>query len=101
MTSVEKSRKKVLQGIVISDRMDKTVKVLVERMVKDPKYKKYQKRRRKIMAHDESNKCHTGDLVEIIECRPLSRHKHFEVSRILKSGQILVGEEAVAENDSK
>lgn len=88
MSSQKKTRKKILQGVVISDKMDKTIQVLVERTVQDPKYKKYVKKRKKFMAHDEKNECRVGDLVEIIESRPLSRHKHFTLNRILKRGEI-------------
>ena len=99
MSVAKKSKKRVLQGMVISDRMDKTVMVLVERTVRDPKYKKYIKKRKKFMVHDERNECKVGDKVEIIECKPLSKHKHFSVSRILGRGEILT--EEVAGNDSK
>ena len=98
MAGIQKSKKKVLQGIVVRDQMNKTIMVLVERTVRDPQYKKYLKKRKKIMAHDEKNQCRIGDQVEIIECRPLSRHKHFQLSRILKRGEILA--EEVAENDT-
>jgi len=98
MAGIQKSKKKVLQGIVVRDQMNKTIMVLVERTVRDPQYKKYLKKRKKIMAHDEKNQCRIGDQVEIIECRPLSRHKHFQLSRVLKRGEILA--EEVAENDT-
>ena len=89
MASGKKAKKKVLQGKVVSDRMDKTVMVLVERTVRDPKYKKYIRKRKKFMAHDEKNECHIGDRVEIVESRPLSRHKRFQVSRILARAEIV------------
>jgi small subunit ribosomal protein S17 len=67
--------------------MDKTVVVLVERLVKHPKYKKYLKVRKKFKAHDERNACNVGDRVEIIETRPLSREKRWAVVSILKKAE--------------
>jgi small subunit ribosomal protein S17 len=71
-------------GVVVSDRMQKTVVVTVERTVMHPKYKKFLKRRTKLKAHDEQNQCHVGDRVLIVECRPLSRDKRWRVSKILE-----------------
>jgi small subunit ribosomal protein S17 len=71
-------------GLVISDRMQKTVVVSVQRTVMDPRYKKILRRRTKIKAHDESNQCHVGDRVLIVECRPLSRDKRWRVSKVLQ-----------------
>jgi small subunit ribosomal protein S17 len=70
-------------GVVMSDRMDKTVVVRVERVVLDPVYKKYTKRRTTYKAHDERNEYHVGDTVEIIESRPLSKEKCWRVSRLI------------------
>jgi small subunit ribosomal protein S17 len=70
---------KTLQGTVVSDKMDKTVVVLVQRFVKHPKYQKYQKFSKKYKAHDENNSLKVGDAVTIRECRPLSKDKNFEV----------------------
>ncbi|HJX74668.1 MAG TPA: 30S ribosomal protein S17 [Candidatus Deferrimicrobiaceae bacterium] len=70
-------------GVVMSDRMDKTVVVRVERVVLDPVYKKYTKRRTTYKAHDERNEYHVGDTVEIIETRPLSKEKCWRVSRLI------------------
>ena len=70
-------------GIVMSDRMDKTVVVRVERVVLDPVYKKYTKRRTTYKAHDERNEYHVGDTVEIVETRPLSKEKCWRVSRLI------------------
>ena len=70
-------------GVVMSDRMDKTVVVRVERVVLDPIYKKYTKRRTTYKAHDERNEYHVGDTVEIIETRPLSKEKCWRVSRLI------------------
>ena len=74
-------------GVVVSDRMQKTVVVSVERTVMDPRYKKILRRRTKVKAHDESNQCHVGDRVLIVECRPLSRDKRWRVSKVLQRSQ--------------
>jgi small subunit ribosomal protein S17 len=71
-------------GVVVSDRMQKTVVVSVERTVKHPKYMKYLRRRTKVKAHDEGNQCRVGDRVLIAECRPLSRDKRWRVSKIVE-----------------
>jgi small subunit ribosomal protein S17 len=71
--------RRVLQGVVVSDKGEKTVLVLVERRVMHPIYKKYIKRSKKYAAHDETNACKTGDSVRIRECRPMSKRKHWEV----------------------
>ena len=71
--------KRVLQGVVVSDKQDKTVTVLVERRVMHPIYKKYVRKSKKYAAHDESNAVKAGDTVRIRECRPLSKRKTWEV----------------------
>ena len=71
--------RRVLQGVVMSDKGDKTVVVLVERRVMHPIYKKFIRRSKKYMAHDEANACKAGDIVRIQECRPLSKRKCWEV----------------------
>ena len=71
--------RRVLVGTVISDKMDKTIVVRVDRRVKHPLYKKFITRSQRFSAHDEANKCNIGDTVRIRECRPLSRNKHFEL----------------------
>lgn len=71
--------KRILKGTVVSDKMDKTVVVLVERFVKHPKYKKYFKKSKKYKAHDESNEYVTGDKVSIQESKPISKDKSFVV----------------------
>ncbi|MDR1872669.1 MAG: 30S ribosomal protein S17 [Deltaproteobacteria bacterium] len=72
-----------ITGVVVSDKMDKTVVVLVNRLVKHPVYKKYIRRRAKFMAHDEQNAARLGDTVEIIQSRPLSRLKRWRLTRVL------------------
>ena len=75
----ETTNKRTLIGRVVSDKMDKTVTVLVERRVMHPIYKKFIRRSKKYHAHDESNQFKAGDSVRIRECRPLSRTKRWEV----------------------
>jgi small subunit ribosomal protein S17 len=69
-------------GIVVSDKMDKTVVVRVERLVKHPKYRKYVRARKNFKAHDEQNRCNVGDVVEIVETRPISKDKRWAVQSI-------------------
>ena len=71
--------KRILEGNVVSDKMDKTVTVLVERRFMHPVYKKYVKRTDKYAAHDEANACKVGDRVQIEECRPISKRKTWRV----------------------
>ena len=74
---------RTLEGRVISDRMEKTATVLVERRIKHPLYKKYIRRSTKLHVHDESNECRMGDTVLISECRPLSKTKSWRLERII------------------
>lgn len=71
-------------GTVVSDKMDKTIVVGIDRIVKDPVYKKYVRRRSKCMAHDEKNMCSVGDKVAVVETRPLSSRKRWRVSEIIE-----------------
>lgn len=71
--------RRVMQGVVVSDKMDKTVVVKVERKVMHPMYRKFIRRSNKYSAHDEANACKIGDTVKIRECRPLSKNKCWEV----------------------
>jgi small subunit ribosomal protein S17 len=80
----ERGKGKTQTGIVVSDKMDKTVVVQVDRLVKHPVYKKYVRRRAKYKAHDENNSCQNGDRVVIRECRPLSKTKRWQVSQIVE-----------------
>lgn len=75
---------RTLIGQVISDKMDKTVTVRVERYVKHPLYKKYVRRSTKLHAHDEENQCRMGDVVAIEQCRPLSKTKSWRLHQILE-----------------
>ncbi len=85
--------KSSVQGVVVSDRMEKTVVVAVERQVRHGLYGKIQRRTSKFMAHDEDNQAHVGDLVEIVESRPLSRHKRWVVTRVVRRGAVEVAGE--------
>ncbi len=80
----ERGRKRVLLGTVVSDKMDKSVVVEVERLVQHKVYKKYIKSHKKYTAHDETDECRIGDVVKITESRPLSKTKKFRVSEIVK-----------------
>ena len=71
-------------GVVVSDKMAKTVVVSIERTVMHPRYKKILRRRSKVKAHDETNQCRVGDRVLLVECRPLSRDKRWRVSKVLE-----------------
>ena len=84
-TAAEIKRTKV--GLVVSDKMDKTVTVLLERQVKHPLYGKYMKRSTKVHAHDETNDCGEGDKVMIAECRPISKRKSWRVVEVLERAQ--------------
>ncbi len=76
---------RTINGRVLSNKMDKTITVLVERIVKHPVYGKYVKRSTKLLAHDEQNQCQEGDLVAITSCRPLSKNKTFKLVDVLES----------------
>ena len=80
---MERGRAKAREGVVVSNKMDKTVVVVVQRLVKHPMYKKYVKRRAKYKAHDEQNRCAIGDRVVITETRPLSKDKRWRVRQIV------------------
>ncbi len=84
IAKVERPLLRTIRGIVASDKADKTIKVLVEYQTRHPKYGKYLKRRTVLHAHDETNDAKEGDTVEIAECRPLSRHKHHRLLRVVE-----------------
>jgi small subunit ribosomal protein S17 len=89
-TAVEaatRKRRKVREGLVVSDKMDKTVVVVVEDRVKHPLYGKVMRRTSKLKVHDESNACGTGDRVSIMETRPLSATKRWRVVEILEKAK--------------
>lgn len=84
MAQKERGNKKTLVGSVVSDKMDKTVTVMVERLTMHPRYKKYVRRRAKFKAHDEQNQCGIGDKVLIVESRPLSKDKRWRVREVIE-----------------
>ena len=71
--------RRILQGVVVSDKADKTITVLVERRIMHPLYKKFIKRSKRYHAHDQDNRAKTGDVVRIRECRPISKSKCWEI----------------------
>jgi small subunit ribosomal protein S17 len=80
----ERGHRKTVTGTVVSDKMDKTVTVLVQRRLRHPLYRKFVTKSRKYHAHDEANECHAGDMVRLMESRPLSRLKRWRVVEIVK-----------------
>jgi small subunit ribosomal protein S17 len=79
-----RGNRKVRVGEVVSDKMDKTITVAVKRRVKHPVYGKYVSRTTKLMAHDDKNECHEGDIVKIMETRPLSRNKRWRLVEVVE-----------------
>jgi len=75
---------RTLQGRVVSDKMDKTITVLVERQVAHPIYGKFMRRSTKVHAHDEANECRIGDVVMVEQCRPLSKSKTWRLVKVLE-----------------
>lgn len=84
MSEAEKKGQRTLVGHVVSDKMDKTISVAVERLIKHPVYGKYIRRTSKILAHDASNECKPGDRVAISECRPISKNKSWQVVSVIE-----------------
>ncbi|MDH7526163.1 MAG: 30S ribosomal protein S17 [Peptococcaceae bacterium] len=86
---MERNKRKTITGIVVSDKMDKTVVVAVENYAQHPVYKKIIKRTRKYKAHDEKNECKTGDRVKLMETRPLSKEKRWRVVQIIEKAPLV------------
>ena len=84
MSDKNEKTKRTVVGRVVSNKMDKTVSVAVERRIKHPVYGKYVRRTTKILAHDAGNECKEGDRVAISECRPISKHKSWTVVDIVE-----------------
>jgi len=84
---MDRGRRKVRSGRVVSDSMDKTVVVAIETLVRHPLYGRIVRRTTKFKAHDEENQCGVGDTVEIMETRPLSKEKRWRVSRIVEKAK--------------
>ena len=83
----ERAFRKTKVGMVVSDKMDKTIVVAIEDRVQHPLYKKILKRTYKLKAHDENNECGVGDKVEIMETRPLSKNKRWRLVRIIEKAK--------------
>jgi small subunit ribosomal protein S17 len=81
----ERGHRRLQVGVVVSDKMDKTVVVRVDRLIRHSLYNKYIKRSVKYKVHDEKNSCKIGDRVQIIECRPLSKDKRWNLKQVIES----------------
>jgi len=79
MSETERGKRKLMAGIVVSDKMEKTAVVSIERLVKHATYGKYVRRRNKFKVHDEKNECKVGDVIRFMETRPLSRDKRWRL----------------------
>lgn len=84
MTEKQENLQRTVTGRVVSDKMDKSITVLVERRVPHPLYKKYIRRSTKMHAHDENNECREGDIVTIAQCRPLSKSKTWTLVKVVE-----------------
>ena len=80
----DEKKQRTIVGRVVSDKMDKTVSVAIERMIKHPVYGKYIRRTTKVMAHDAANECKAGDRVAISECKPISKNKAWAVVNVVE-----------------
>jgi small subunit ribosomal protein S17 len=87
--SEETKTKRTVTGKVISNKMDKTITVMIERKVKHPVYGKYIKRSTKLHAHDASNECNEGDTVTVVACRPLSKSKKWMLENIVERATVV------------
>ncbi|MCW8977433.1 MAG: 30S ribosomal protein S17 [Marinobacter sp.] len=87
--SEETKTKRSVTGKVISNKMDKTITVMIERKVKHPVYGKYIKRSTKVHAHDASNECNEGDTVTVVACRPLSKSKKWMLENIVERATVV------------
>lgn len=84
MQGLDKRNGRMMTGVVVSDKNDKTIVVRVETLVKHPLLKKYVRRHKKFTAHDPNNECGVGDMVRIVEYRPLSRNKRWHLESIIE-----------------
>jgi small subunit ribosomal protein S17 len=81
---VDRAKKKIRVGTVVSDKMQKTVVVQIERLVRHPVYKRYVRRRKRFKVHDEENQCRTGDVIAFMETRPLSKDKRWRFVKFVE-----------------
>jgi small subunit ribosomal protein S17 len=86
-SSTDAKTKRTVTGRVVSNKMDKTVSVMIPRVVKHPVYGKYLRRSTKVLVHDEQNTCHAGDVVSISECRPFSKRKAWRLVEVLERAE--------------
>jgi small subunit ribosomal protein S17 len=86
-SSTDEKTKRTVTGRVVSNKMDKTVSVMIPRVVKHPVYGKYLRRSTKVLVHDEQNTCHAGDVVSISECRPFSKRKAWRLVEVLERAE--------------
>src|SRR5438045_9345484 len=93
----QRGRRRVETGVVVSDKMNKTRRVEIPRLVKHPRYGKYIKRRTICKVHDENNESRAGDTVEIMEARPISTTKHWRLLRVVQKAQRVAGAAPAAE----
>lgn len=84
MSEQQEKVQRTVTGRVVSDKMDKSITVMVERKVKHPLYKKYVRRSTKLHAHDENNECREGDVVTIEQCRPISKSKSWRLVKVVE-----------------
>lgn len=84
MSEQQENLQRMVTGRVVSDKMDKSITVLVERRVPHPLYKKYIRRSTKMHAHDENNECRQGDIVTIAQCRPMSKSKNWTLVKVVE-----------------
>jgi small subunit ribosomal protein S17 len=88
-TTAEQRQRRVLLGTVVSDKMEKTIVVQVQRRFKHPRYRKYVSERIRYKAHDENNEAKTGDTVRIVSCRPLSRDKRWMLQSVVEKATLV------------
>jgi small subunit ribosomal protein S17 len=94
------THRRKMTGVVVKDKMDKSVVIEVEKFLKHPKYHKYLKTKKRYKAHDEKNECRVGDKVMIMESRPLSKEKRWVVKEIIEKEDLMLIREEVRGNDT-
>lgn len=100
MEAIAETNRRKMTGVVVRDKMHKTVVIEVEKSLKHPKYHKYLRRKKRYKAHDEKNECRVGDRVLIMESRPLSREKRWVVKEIIEKDQLAGIQVKVENNDT-
>lgn len=89
MSEQKQKNQRMVTGRVVSDKMNKSITVLIERRVKHPVYGKFVRKSSKVFAHDENNECKAGDLVTIAECRPISKNKSWRLVEVVEKATIV------------